>query len=97
MATKLVSTLAIFFILVLVISETRGTEAHGDACLKEYDGEDGFALCAPLIYPPFCYTRCRSDKGAKSGRCVRGATDLMPICLCDYCGGELPGPFIRRV
>ncbi|XP_010470039.1 PREDICTED: defensin-like protein 2 [Camelina sativa] len=97
MATKLVSTFAIFFILVLVISETRGTEAHDDECLKEYDGEDGFALCRPFLYTPPCYTRCKMDNGAKSGRCILGAGELIPLCFCDFCGEELTEQFIRQV
>ncbi|EOA28204.1 hypothetical protein CARUB_v10024394mg [Capsella rubella] len=96
MATKLVSTLAIFSVLVLVISGMTGTEAHDDECLKEYGGDVGFQLCAPRIYPSFCVQRCRSEKGAKGGKCIWGdGVDVK--CLCDFCGDEVTEQYIRQV
>ena len=41
-------------------------EAQDTECLVEYSGDVGFAFCAPRIYPPFCYTRCRENKGSKA-------------------------------
>ncbi|KAG2285033.1 hypothetical protein Bca52824_044637 [Brassica carinata] len=70
MATKLVSSFTVFFMLFLVIFEVPEIEAQDTECLVEYGGDVDFALCAPLIYPPFCYTRCREDKGSKGGTCV---------------------------
>ncbi|XP_010506244.1 PREDICTED: defensin-like protein 4 [Camelina sativa] len=90
MATKLVSTLAIFFVLVLMISE-----AHADECLKEYGGDVGFQFCAPRIFPSFCVSRCQADKGAKGGKCIWGDDGVK--CLCDFCGEELTEQFIRQV
>ncbi|XP_010508409.1 PREDICTED: defensin-like protein 4 [Camelina sativa] len=95
MATKLVSTLAIFFVLVLVISEMPGTEAHAEECLKEYGGDVGFQFCAPRIFPSFCVSRCQADKGAKGGKCTWGSDGVK--CLCDFCGEELTEQFIRQV
>ncbi|KFK32370.1 hypothetical protein AALP_AA6G232700 [Arabis alpina] len=82
-AIKSVSIFAIFFILFLLISVPE-IEAQGSKCLKEYGGDVGFRFCAPLIYPPFCYTRCRENKGAKGGRCRSGEGGAFK-CLCDYC------------
>ncbi|CAH2058182.1 unnamed protein product [Thlaspi arvense] len=89
MATKSVSSFAIFFILFLVIFEVPEIKAQASKCLKEYGGNVGFSFCAPRIYPSFCYQRCRANKGAKGGRCrtgKAGAADM--ICLCDYCSGK---------
>ncbi|XP_022574040.2 defensin-like protein 2 [Brassica rapa] len=84
MTTKSVSSLAIFFILCLVIFEVPETEAQDRKCLKEYGGDVGFSFCAPRIYPSFCYQRCRQNKGAKGGKCRSEAGTGMK-CLCDFC------------
>ncbi|KAG2327705.1 hypothetical protein Bca52824_010433 [Brassica carinata] len=81
MATKLVSSFAVFFILFFEVPKI---EAQDTECLVEYGGDVGFAFCAPLIYPPFCYTRCRENKGSKGGRCVWGEGTKVK-CLCDFC------------
>ncbi|CAA7050482.1 unnamed protein product [Microthlaspi erraticum] len=89
MATKSVSTLAIFFFLFLVIFEVPEIKAQDSKCLKEYGGNVGFSYCAPLIYPSFCYRNCRMNKGAKGGRCrsgKAGAGDMK--CLCDFCSDK---------
>uniref|UniRef100_A0A1J3EW35 Defensin-like protein 2 n=1 Tax=Noccaea caerulescens TaxID=107243 RepID=A0A1J3EW35_NOCCA len=83
MATKSVSTFSIFFILFLVIIDMPEIEAQDSECLKEYGGDVGFSFCAPRIYPSFCYQNCVKNKGAKSGKCVWGSTDVK--CYCDFC------------
>ncbi|XP_010526350.1 PREDICTED: defensin-like protein 195 [Tarenaya hassleriana] len=85
-AIKSASIFLVFFVLFLVVIEVPKTEA-GDECLKPYGGNVGFRFCAPRIFPTFCYQRCRSDKGAKGGRCDwRGGGKV--ICYCDYCSDE---------
>ncbi|CAF2301063.1 unnamed protein product [Brassica rapa] len=92
MATKLVSSVAVFFILFLVIfAEVPEIEAQDTECLVEYGGDVGFAFCAPLIYPPFCYTRCRENKGSKGGICVSEGNKVK--CLCDFCNDNYKPPF----
>ncbi|XP_018465709.1 defensin-like protein 2 [Raphanus sativus] len=85
-ATKSVSSFAIIFILVLVIFEVPEIEAHDNECLVEYGGDVGFSFCAPEIFPSFCYTNCRKDKGAQGGTCIWGDYGTVEVkCLCDYC------------
>lgn len=91
MATKLVPSFTVFFMLFLVIFEVPEIEAQDTECLVEYGGDVDFALCAPLIYPPFCYTRCREDKGSKGGTCVSEGN--RGKCLCDFCHDNLKPPF----
>ncbi|KFK32372.1 hypothetical protein AALP_AA6G232900 [Arabis alpina] len=87
MATKSVSTLAIFFILFLVIFEVPETKAEDRKCLKEYGGNVGYSYCAPRRSPTFCYMNCVMNKGAKSGICRWGDAGPRDVkCLCDYCG-----------
>ncbi|CAF2123878.1 defensin-like protein 193 isoform X1 [Brassica rapa] len=90
MATKSVSSFAILFILFLVIiAELPETKAQDRKCLQEYGGDVGFRFCAPLIYPSFCYRRCRENKGAKGGRCQSGAAGAGSMkCLCDFCSDK---------
>ncbi|KAJ0258458.1 Defensin-like protein 193 [Hirschfeldia incana] len=83
MATRSVSSFAIFSILLLVIVEVPEIKAQDSECLKEYGGDVGFPFCAPRIFPTICYMRCRDDKGAKGGRCRW--EDEGVKCLCDYC------------
>ncbi|XP_019100603.1 PREDICTED: defensin-like protein 194 [Camelina sativa] len=91
MATKFVSTLAIFFILALVISGMPKTEARDDDdCLKEYTDAPPI-YCMARIYPSLCYHRCRSDKGAKGGKCE----DLK--CFCDFCSDKPYNQFLSNV
>ncbi|KAJ0250860.1 hypothetical protein HA466_0132840 [Hirschfeldia incana] len=95
MATKSVSSFAAFFILFLVIFEVAEIEAQDSECLKEYGGDVGSAFCAPMIFPTFCYTNCRKDKGAKGGRCIwKGMGNFK--CLCDYCSDE-PGQIVTGI
>ncbi|KAF8101232.1 hypothetical protein N665_0208s0021 [Sinapis alba] len=82
--TKSLTSFAIIFILVLAIFEVAEIEAHDDECLKEYGGDVGFSFCAPEIFPSFCYTRCRENKGAQGGTCIWGDEGDVK-CLCDYC------------
>ncbi|XP_010506237.1 PREDICTED: defensin-like protein 194 [Camelina sativa] len=98
MATKLVSTFAIFFVLVLVISEMPKTEAHDEQCLKEYvDAPPSF--CTARIYPSLCYYRCQADKGAKGGKCFRkiGGDDNPLICFCNFCSDKPTDQFLSYV
>ncbi|KAG7574770.1 Scorpion long chain toxin/defensin [Arabidopsis suecica] len=89
MATKSVSTLAVFVILFLVIFEMPEIKAQDSKCLKEYGGNVGFSYCAPRIFPSFCYRNCRKNKGAKGGRCRSGGAGAgSMICLCDYCSDK---------
>ncbi|XP_010526337.1 PREDICTED: defensin-like protein 4 [Tarenaya hassleriana] len=83
---KSASIFIVFSVLLLVVLEVPKIEA-GDECLKEYGGDVGFGFCAPRIFPTFCYSRCRSDKGAKGGRCD-WRDDGTVICYCDYCNDE---------
>ncbi|KFK32374.1 hypothetical protein AALP_AA6G233100 [Arabis alpina] len=85
MATKSVSTLAIFFILFLVIFEVTETKAEDRKCLKEYGGNVGFSYCAPRIFPTLCARNCIKNKGAKGGICRWGDAGAVK-CLCDFCG-----------
>ncbi|KAG2326202.1 hypothetical protein Bca52824_008930 [Brassica carinata] len=93
-ATKSVSSLAIVFILVLVIFEVPETEAHDDECLIEYGGDVGPSFCLPEPVPTICYRRCRKDKGALGGTCEWGEEsedgDINVKCLCDYCSSDFP-------
>lgn len=84
---------AIIFILVLVIFQVPEIEAQDDECLKEYGGDVGFSFCAPEIFPSFCYTNCRKDKGALGGTCIWGDSDVK--CLCDYCSDIPNGKILR--
>ncbi|CAF1803691.1 unnamed protein product [Brassica oleracea] len=85
-ATKSVSSFAIIFILVLVIFEVPEIESHDDECLIEYGGDVGLSFCLPEIFPSFCYSRCRKDKGALGGTCIWGEDGTVDVkCLCDYC------------
>ncbi|CAH8358552.1 unnamed protein product [Eruca vesicaria subsp. sativa] len=89
MATKSVSSFAIFFILFLVMfAEVQETESQDRRCLKEYGGDVGFSFCAPRIYPSFCYRRCRQNKGAKGGKCRSEAGTGGMKCLCDFCSDK---------
>ncbi|EOA28210.1 hypothetical protein CARUB_v10024400mg [Capsella rubella] len=84
MATKSVSTLVIFLVLALAINvyaEMPKTEASKAACLREYVDASPF-FCMDRIYPSLCYYKCRSDEGAKGGKC----DDL--TCYCDFCSKE---------
>ncbi|CAH8374035.1 unnamed protein product [Eruca vesicaria subsp. sativa] len=83
-AANPVSSFAVFFILFLVIFEVPEIDAQDRECLKEYGGDVGFSLCAPMIYPSFCVRRCRSEKGAKGGEC-RWGDEFNVKCLCDFC------------
>ncbi|KFK32373.1 hypothetical protein AALP_AA6G233000 [Arabis alpina] len=86
-ATKSVSTFAIFFILFLVIFEVPETKAQDSKCLKEYGGNVGFSYCAPKIHPTFCHQNCVKNKGAKRGICRWGDAQSGGVkCLCDFCG-----------
>ncbi|CAF1803743.1 unnamed protein product [Brassica napus] len=90
MATKSVSSFTLIFILVLVIfAEVPEIKAQDSECLKEYGGNVGFNFCAPRIYPSFCYTRCREDKGAKGGICRWGDSPDSVKCLCEYCSDQI--------
>ncbi|XP_010517929.1 PREDICTED: defensin-like protein 194 [Camelina sativa] len=93
MATKSsVSTLAIFVILFLVISEISETQARDDdECLKEYTDAPP-SYCLAYIYPSLCYHSCRSDKGAKGGKCD---DDLK--CFCDFCSDKPYNQFLSNV
>ncbi|KAJ0258457.1 Protein NLP8 [Hirschfeldia incana] len=71
----------------IVISDVPETEAQDSKCLREYGGDVGFRFCAPRIFPTFCYTRCRENKGAKGGRC-RWGQGTNVTCLCDYCNDQ---------
>ncbi|XP_024010704.1 LOW QUALITY PROTEIN: defensin-like protein 195 [Eutrema salsugineum] len=87
-AMKPVSIFVFFFIFFLVISEVPEIEAQDySECLKEYGGDVGFGFCAPRIFPTFCYTRCRENKGAKGGRCLWGE-GIDVKCLCDFCNDQ---------
>ncbi|CAA7050480.1 unnamed protein product [Microthlaspi erraticum] len=91
MATKSVSTFAIFFILFLVVCELPETKAQDRKCLKEYGGDVGFSYCAPRIRPTFCHRNCRAHKGAKGGRCLWGEAvpgGVSVKCLCDFCSDK---------
>ncbi|CAA7050481.1 unnamed protein product [Microthlaspi erraticum] len=89
MATKSVSTFAIFFILFLVVFEVPEIKAQGRKCLEEYGGNVGFSYCAPRIFPSFCYRNCRKNKGAKGGTCRSGKAGAGGMtCLCDYCSDK---------
>ncbi|XP_019100710.1 PREDICTED: defensin-like protein 194 [Camelina sativa] len=88
--TKSVSTLAIFVILFLVISEISEIKARDSKCLKEYVDAPA-SYCMLLIYPSMCYHKCRSDNGAKGGRCV----DLK--CFCDFCSNKPFDQFLSSV
>ncbi|KAL1191185.1 Defensin-like protein [Cardamine amara subsp. amara] len=91
MATKSVSTFAIYFIFFLVMFEVPEIKAQGNKCLKEYGGNVGFSYCAPKIFPTFCYQNCRKNKGAKGGRCLWGeavAGGVSVKCLCDFCSDK---------
>ncbi|XP_010528835.1 PREDICTED: defensin-like protein 4 [Tarenaya hassleriana] len=82
---KSFSMFVVFFLLILAVLEVRKTEAE-DKCLKAFGGGKGFQLCAPRIYPSFCYRRCRSEKGAFGGKCVWGSGPNPDVrCLCNYC------------
>ncbi|EOA28668.1 hypothetical protein CARUB_v10024891mg [Capsella rubella] len=81
---KSFSIFVVFFIFFLVLSDVPDIEAQGTECLKEYGGNVGFGFCAPRIFPTFCYTRCRENKGAKGGRCLWGQGGTVK-CLCDFC------------
>ncbi|KAG7574771.1 Knottin scorpion toxin-like [Arabidopsis suecica] len=100
MATKSVSTFAIFIILVLVIIGIPEIEAQDSECLKEYgvddDGEDvGFRFCATRIFPTLCYRRCQKDKGAKGGKCRWEEVGSRNVkCLCDFCSEDPSNQFI---
>ncbi|KAJ0259274.1 Defensin-like protein 193 [Hirschfeldia incana] len=96
MATKFVSSFAVFFILFLFTFEVPEADAQDTECLVEYGGDVGFPFCAPLIYPPFCYTRCRSDKGSKGGVCVWGEGNKVK-CLCDFCHDNYKPPFDQKI
>ncbi|CAN6994762.1 unnamed protein product [Brassica rapa subsp. trilocularis] len=87
--TKSVSSFTLIFILVLIIFEVPEIKAQDSECLKEYGGNVGFNFCAPRIYPSFCYTRCREDKGAKGGICRWGDSPDSVKCLCEYCSDEI--------
>ncbi|EOA28308.1 hypothetical protein CARUB_v10024506mg [Capsella rubella] len=89
MATKSVSTFAVFFIFFLVVFEVPEIYAQDSKCLKEYGGNVGFSYCAPLIFPSFCYRNCRKNKAAKGGRCRSGGPGAGGMkCLCDYCSDK---------
>ncbi|XP_010508408.1 PREDICTED: defensin-like protein 194 [Camelina sativa] len=92
MATKLVSSFAIFFILVLVISGMPKTEARDDDdCVKEYTDSPPI-YCMARIYPSLCYYRCISDKGAKGGKC-----DADLKCFCNFCSDKPSYQFLSNV
>ncbi|KAL0711247.1 hypothetical protein Bca4012_018225 [Brassica carinata] len=70
-------------------TEVPETKAQDRKCLQEYGGDVGFRFCAPLIYPSFCYRRCRENKGAKGGRCRSGEVGTGSVkCLCDFCSDK---------
>ncbi|EFH70311.1 hypothetical protein ARALYDRAFT_473897 [Arabidopsis lyrata subsp. lyrata] len=99
MATKSVSTFAIYFILVLVIfAETPEIEAYDRKCLKEYGGDVGFSYCAPRIFPTFCDQNCRKNKGAKGGICRWEENNAIGVkCLCNFCSEEPSYKILSRI
>ncbi|XP_010508404.1 PREDICTED: defensin-like protein 194 [Camelina sativa] len=94
MATKSsVSTLAIFVILFLVISEISEIQARDDdECLKEYIGAPP-GYCLAYIYPSLCYHKCQLEKGAKGGKC--NYDNLK--CFCDFCSDKPHNQFLSNV